>query len=124
MNKENSLDIIEQTLRDRLEIEKDIIKSLTDLEAAKVKGMIEGIKIGIVYLEKIKKGSSDESSILMLNSAISQSIYSLMKNEEKYNKKQDRRLECKIAYYENLASTLQLLREKFSFFVESKKTSN
>lgn len=86
-------------------------------ELSKQRGIVEGARTGLRALEKLKNGIPLIIALGPLNSRVNQSIYSLLVAEEKFMKREDSTLRCEIAYYDNLTTTLQLIRTRLSALI-------
>lgn len=122
-NKQKILDLMEETLHKTIETEEASLKALSPLNQSKTKGIIAGAKEGLVALKNIRDGYPNKASS-SLNGKINSSIYHLMSSEEKYKQNKSSTLENEIAYYDNLVTSLQLLKDRLSVFLDEEGQLN
>lgn len=110
ISREEVAQAMEKMLKESIKAESGNLKDLKGLPKAKTEGIIAGAQEGLYTLNRIKEGADIEAVRLSFDSKIRSSIYHLFEAEYKYELHKYDRYKCQIAYYDNLTTTLQLLR--------------
>lgn len=114
----STLEDLESTLLDVIEVEGSKGMRGKSKESSESKGVVDAAKYGAsiiranVLNSKNKRKIARVHLIQAINSKIGISIFELMKKEESYKFRPSERLSYDVAYYESLVDTLQLIRDK------------